>query len=1615
MGYNMKTIKILIVMMFMAMPAFSQTGMPSITVTEAEKDFTLPIKRAKVDVKIVGSLAITTFDIHFYNPNKRTLEGQLDFPLAEGVIVSRFAMDVNKKLREGVIVEKDKGRQTFEKIVKRRVDPGLLEVTRGSNFRSRVYPLLPEHEKHIVIAYEEELKVTPDGLRYSLPLDMPNKLDEFSFKATIYSDFAEPINNSTNSSKFRHKTDSYTLLSEYTDYKAKELYEFIIPYFGEQSVQLETYNNEDFFRISLNPDMMLQQKEKPQTISILWDISASRLNSDIKKDLELLEEYLEYNKCNVELVPFSLYADEPSYFQNVDFAELKANIKGLRIDGATNYSSVDISKLRGEEIFIFSDGIDNIGEGGFGETEKPMYIINSSSISDHDVCRKLAQKTGGKYINLIDENTQSALNLLTYNFPYFMGIEGAASQVYPKNEVVKGNINISGKLQSSSQIKLKFGYGNKVAKTIPINITEANCTNSGILHKIWAKQKLADLNLNQKQNEVEITNLAKQYSLVTAFTSLIVLETARDYYWYKIEPPDELREEYDSVKARYERSYYVRNRDHVADSLRYVEALKNSVLRYVNELKTWSNIDYSQIEYLDSCYNLMDKKVGELVKNIDFMNDSIPYYVINLKEHFPQFDFRKNGYLNYTVLNNVDEDYDDSRFYKSLPFNKIVTEDTSFLMKRYISNYGLGKYGNIHVNNFRVHNNSFNGMKKLVFEANSSYHYEFGLANTYKNLRNIKLDSNSRLTIEIETKDLDQFYNKLYILKEGGYYLAEENLFQLKKWISYEDKLDRIFRSSISDLEKYPSDDLFTTIDLDSLLPEYKDLNQVHFKYFDMSWNDKFNNKINDSIYNYDISHYKYFYDNSSQLDSNKMLLENKHYTSNFNNKQTYWENWLRGQSQIRLINRTHLQLDGLYFVSSLPYSTNKDKIRDKFRNQIANIGGNIAIKIAKDSTSLDYSKVYLFKNIAMIIDKDYLGNLTTQHLINRNKELYRKNWQLGEQNTEELLEVIPIENISPGLKTVEDNALRIGLNPRGQYNNNHFTIDSVFLYSNNFRYSAKILTTKHRYYNYTESQYIYYSEKDLADNDMTEIDSITVKFSFIDSTVIFNNEAEGELTFDAKEKQFKYTIPHQKLENYQNNFLTFNTPKIHSKYLSDKIKYEIKNCSAYLQLSKYNLKGTVVDENGKPLPGATVMLLGTKKGAKTKPNGKFIINKLPLGIYMLRVTHVAKAEQIMQINTAIENNFKIVMQPRVSRTSNVVVMSDRAKVTNTDGSVSIRGARGADTQILVEGMDMSNRFTGGMGIGGSKNFPDDQEPSANAVVTTEEYQSSKEYYKELSSVGLGELEDTYFELREDNQMNPAFFFDAAKVFEKNGKIKEACRVISNLAEINLEDHENLRRVAGFMMEHKEYTFAKSIYQHILKIRNEEPQSFRDYALCLAKSGEYQAAADSLYNLFTSDIAWEFSGIRSTLITEFNTLLDEHKGEIDISKYEPEYIFKTPVDLRIEITWAMDETDVDLWVIEPDNTKCFYSHRYTKNGGFLSQDMRRGYGPEVYMIKKATPGKYKIRANYYSNRRQKSSIDPQVRCKIYTNYGRPNQQMQENVIKIEIDHGEVDLGEIEIE
>jgi len=53
---------------------------------------------------------------------------------------------------------------------------------------------------------------------------------------------------------------------------------------------------------------------------------------------------------------------------------------------------------------------------------------------------------------------------------------------------------------------------------------------------------------DKKEYKKEIIDLATSHSLVTDYTSLIVLEDVRDYIKYNITPPEELLAEYNRIK-----------------------------------------------------------------------------------------------------------------------------------------------------------------------------------------------------------------------------------------------------------------------------------------------------------------------------------------------------------------------------------------------------------------------------------------------------------------------------------------------------------------------------------------------------------------------------------------------------------------------------------------------------------------------------------------------------------------------------------------------------------------------------------------------------------------------------------------------------------------------------------------------------------------------------------------------------------------------------------------------------------------------------------------------------------------------------------------------------------
>jgi len=173
--------------LFGGMPVDSdaQEAPPALMVKEDGESRPLGLKKLRAEAKIYGFVARTSMTMTFYNPEDRVMEGTLYFPLPEGSTVSGYALDIEGKMIDGVAVEKTKGRVVFEKIVRQGIDPGLVEWTKGNNFKTRVYPIPAKGTRTIRVDYVSELIGGGEAPAYRLPLHMKENLEEFSVRLEV--------------------------------------------------------------------------------------------------------------------------------------------------------------------------------------------------------------------------------------------------------------------------------------------------------------------------------------------------------------------------------------------------------------------------------------------------------------------------------------------------------------------------------------------------------------------------------------------------------------------------------------------------------------------------------------------------------------------------------------------------------------------------------------------------------------------------------------------------------------------------------------------------------------------------------------------------------------------------------------------------------------------------------------------------------------------------------------------------------------------------------------------------------------------------------------------------------------------------------------------------------------------------------------------------------------------------------------------------------------------------------------------------------------------------------------------------------------------------------------
>ncbi|GEC77189.1 VIT domain-containing protein [Flavobacterium aquatile] len=573
--------KNIILISFLFFGSFVQAQSPQLNVKGKDSSL-VRLSQLKVSVKVVGNIAYTTTEMHFYNGTNRQMEAELMFPLPEGVSVSRYAIDINGKMREAVPVNKNKGKQVFEAIEHRRVDPGLLEKVEGNNFRTRIYPLMPKKERIVIIGYEQELSnFDATHLSYQMLTTYPYSLDVFEMNIAIIGATSLPtVINQEGTIALENMNQNYVASIKRNQYKPKDKLVITIPIRADiPNVVVQSVNNQHYFYANTIIESKNIKKKNPNSIALIWDVSLSCRKRDLKKELQLLEDYFKALSSVEVTLYFAGYNFEKknSYsIKNGDWSTLKSILESVKYDGGTRFSKIKLPSH--DEYLFFTDGLSSLSSNVLSLTKRPVYTITSMASSDYAFLNFNAIKSGGNFINLNQLNGSDALNKLQYQNLKFLGIKEnyLVTEMYPMiGTPVSGSFSLAGiSLKETNEVTLQFGYDETpiLEKTITIDAAKQASEEVNI-EKLWAQKKIAFLEIQYKKYADEIELMGKKYGIVTQNTSLIVLENLHDYIQYEIIPPAELREEFDRIMKQQIESAKAKKYSNWENVARYYEQL----------------------------------------------------------------------------------------------------------------------------------------------------------------------------------------------------------------------------------------------------------------------------------------------------------------------------------------------------------------------------------------------------------------------------------------------------------------------------------------------------------------------------------------------------------------------------------------------------------------------------------------------------------------------------------------------------------------------------------------------------------------------------------------------------------------------------------------------------------------------------------------------------------------------------------------------------------------------------------------------------------------------------------------------------------------------------------
>lgn len=542
--------------------------------------YLLECKSLKVNVEIEGRYARTSIDQVFSNPSNRRLEGHFIFPTPKGATLKDFSMDINGKQMSAELLDATKARKIYEEIVRRALDPALLEYSEQSMFRVRIFPIEPRSEKRIKISYTELLESENNTNEYIFPLSAKKysgkPLREVMIKVDVKSDSPiKTLYSPTHEVETIRKNDkTATVAYEAREIKPEHNFKLYLGYdrakIGVSMLSHKPEDDNGYFFLDISPGFAKESDEiVNKDITFVLDVSGSMAGEKLEQAKKALNFCI--NNLNerdrFEIIKFSTEAqavfNKRMAVNTANIKKAKKFVKKLKAIGGTNIGEALALALkekadagRPNMIIFLTDGKPTIGE-----TEENKLVAEISKNNEENT--KIFTFGIGFDINthLLDKITEKTKAYRSYITPeedieikvsnfyskvsspvlteIKLSIDGARiEKVFPKEmpDLFKGSsINVMGRYDNSGKARIRL-EGKVNGKTEKFEF-EAELSGSSdkydFIPPLWATRNIGylldQIRLHGEEKELvdEVTALAKKYGVITPYTSYLILEDER--------------------------------------------------------------------------------------------------------------------------------------------------------------------------------------------------------------------------------------------------------------------------------------------------------------------------------------------------------------------------------------------------------------------------------------------------------------------------------------------------------------------------------------------------------------------------------------------------------------------------------------------------------------------------------------------------------------------------------------------------------------------------------------------------------------------------------------------------------------------------------------------------------------------------------------------------------------------------------------------------------------------------------------------------------------------------------------------------------------------------------